>query len=152
MADHPPDEGRRGFLRLLVGGWIASLAGAIAYPILRYILPPPVSEPSGGAVNAGKLAELPPNSGRVIRLGSMPAILIRVPTGEVRAFSAVCTHLQCTVQYRSDIGHIWCACHNGHYDLEGRNISGPPPKPLERLEVRVDNDGNILVARKAGTA
>jgi Rieske Fe-S protein len=57
-----------------------------------------------------------------------------------------CTHLQCTVQYRSDTQHIWCACHNGHYDLNGRNIAGPPPKPLEQYLVNIRGD-EIVVSK-----
>jgi len=56
-------------------------------------------------------------------------------TEQIKAFSAVCTHLGCTVQYRKDFQHIWCACHNGHFDLNGRNIAGPPPTPLEEYQV-----------------
>ena len=72
---------------------------------------------------------------------------MRTASGELRAFSAICTHLNCTVQYRDDLGHIWCACHNGHYDLNGRNIAGPPPRPLEALVVNVR--GDQIVVRKA---
>ena len=49
-------------------------------------------------------------------------------------------------QYRDDIGHIWCACHNGHFDLNGRNIAGPPPEPLEAFDVAVR--GNDIVVRR----
>ena len=73
-------------------------------------------------------------------------ILVRTPSGELRAFSATCTHLNCIVQYRDDIGHIWCACHNGHFDLNGLNISGPPPAPLEAYTVNVRED-EIVVSR-----
>jgi Rieske Fe-S protein len=52
------------------------------------------------------------------------------------------------VQYRSDIGHIWCACHNGHFDLNGINIEGPPPSPLESYAVNVRGD-QIVVSRGA---
>jgi Rieske Fe-S protein len=78
-----------------------------------------------------------PNSGRIFKFGNRPGILVRTPAGELRGFSAVCTHLNCTVQYRPDLGHIWCACHNGHFDLNGKNIAGPPPRPLEALVVNV---------------
>ena len=61
--------------------------------------------------------------------------------------SAICTHLGCTVQYRSDLREIWCACHNGTYDLNGRNISGPPPRPLDVFDVHVRGD-EIVVNRK----
>ena len=51
--------------------------------------------------------------------------------GQPRAFNAVCTHLQCTVEYRAASQDIFCNCHNGVYDLNGRNVAGPPPRPLE---------------------
>jgi Rieske Fe-S protein len=52
------------------------------------------------------------------------------------------------VQYRSDINHIWCACHNGHFDLNGKNIEGPPPKPLEEYVVNVRGD-QIVVSKRS---
>jgi Rieske Fe-S protein len=60
----------------------------------------------------------------------------------------VCTDLNCTVQYREDLHQIWCACHNGLYDLAGRNVSGPPPRPLESFEVHVQGE-DVVVSRKA---
>jgi Rieske Fe-S protein len=74
--------------------------------------------------------------------------LVRTPEGDYRALSAICTHLNCTVQYRAREQDIWCACHNGVYDLSGRNLSGPPPRPLELYEVHVRGD-EIVVARRA---
>jgi Rieske Fe-S protein len=59
----------------------------------------------------------------------------------------MCTHLDCIVQYREDIGHIWCACHNGHYDLNGANIQGPPPRPLSRYTV-VEQGDRIIVSKE----
>jgi Rieske Fe-S protein len=52
------------------------------------------------------------------------------------------------VQYRPDLAEIWCACHNGHFDLNGTNVAGPPPKPLERYDVKVRGD-KIVVDRNA---
>ena len=57
--------------------------------------------------------------------GSKPGILVLTDSGELKACSATCTHLDCIVQYRPDLKHIWCACHNGHYTVEGKNISAP---------------------------
>jgi cytochrome b6-f complex iron-sulfur subunit len=51
------------------------------------------------------------------------------------------------VQFRPDMGHIWCACHNGHFDLAGRNIQGPPPRPLEELAVELR--GEEVIVRRA---
>ena len=69
-----------------------------------------------------------------------PGLLIRTASGEYQAMSATCTHLSCTVQYRKDDQQVWCACHNGMYDLNGRNISGPPPRPLEKFQVHIQGE------------
>ncbi|MGD2134955.1 MAG: Rieske (2Fe-2S) protein, partial [Gemmatimonadales bacterium] len=90
--------------------------------------------------------DVPPNSAQVFKFGSRPGILLRLASGEFRAFSAACTHLGCIVQYRPDLAHIWCACHNGHFDLNGRNIQGPPPAPLEQYTVNV-RGGEIVVSK-----
>jgi Rieske Fe-S protein len=54
------------------------------------------------------------------------------------------------VQYRNDSRSIWCACHNGLYDLDGRVVSGPPPVPLERYVVHVEGDD--IIVEKATSA
>ncbi|HZO99148.1 MAG TPA: Rieske (2Fe-2S) protein [Terriglobia bacterium] len=138
---------RRWINVLLGGGVLASIASFI-YPAIRYIIPPPVAESTSRSVVAAKVGELKNNSGRIFKFGSKPALLIRTSDGEYRAFSAVCTHLNCTVQYREDLREIWCACHNGLYDLSGRNVSGPPPRPLEAYEVHVQGE-DVVVTRKA---
>ena len=137
---------RRNFLNFLLGATGLATLGAMLYPIVRYMIPPQVIESSAASVIAGKVAEFKPNSGKIFRFGSKPGILIQTPAGEYRAFSAVCTHLDCTVQYRTDEKLIWCACHNGRYDLTGKNISGPPPRPLEAFTVNVRGD-EIVVSR-----
>jgi Rieske Fe-S protein len=89
-----------------------------------------------------------PNSGQIFKFGNRAGILVRTSSGDLRAFNATCTHLNCIVQYREDLGHIWCACHNGHFDLTGVNVQGPPPRPLERYDVNVRGD-QIVVSRRA---
>lgn len=138
---------RRRFLNRLLGTWAGGVVASVFYPVLRYLVPPEVPEAATLTVSGGNAATLAPNSGRIVPFGSVPVIVIRTATGELRAFAATCTHLACTVQYRPDLGHIWCACHNGHYDLNGRNISGPPPAPLAVFDVNVKDD-EITLLRK----
>ena len=52
------------------------------------------------------------------------------------------------MQYKQSEGKIWCACHDGRYDLDGRNISGPPPRPLERYDVHVIGDEVVVEKAK----
>jgi cytochrome b6-f complex iron-sulfur subunit len=143
-----PAPGRRGFIEFLLGGGLLTLLGAMLYSVGRYVVPPKVADAGLASVVAGKVKEFPPNSGKIFRFGNRPGILVRSQAGEFHAFSATCTHLNCTVQYRQDLEHIWCACHNGHFDLFGKNIAGPPPRPLDPFDVAVRGD-DVVVSRKA---
>ena len=143
-----PSPGRRSLLNWLLGTWSAGVLGSVAFPIMKYLVPPEIPEAPNLSVKAGSASALIPNSARIVPFGSKPAIVVRLSTGELRAFEATCTHLSCTVQYREDLEEIWCACHNGHYDLHGRNVSGPPPRPLEAYDVG-EADDEIVISRRA---
>ncbi|MGD0589719.1 MAG: Rieske (2Fe-2S) protein [Bacteroidota bacterium] len=147
IPEIPENQSKRDFLRWVLAGGVTAFLGAVLYPIFAYLIPPKQAEVEVSSVKAGKLSEMEKESGKIIKFGAKPVILIRTATGEVRAFSAVCTHLDCTVQFRKDFGMIWCACHNGKYDLNGRNISGPPPRPLDEFRVVVQGD-EILISKK----
>ncbi len=140
---------RRRFVHWLLGTSIGGILLSVLYPVVRYLVPPAAAESSTASVSLPfTSADVSSNAGKIFRFGSQPGIVIRTPAGELRAFSAVCTHLACTVQYRPDISHIWCACHNGHFDLNGTNVGGPPPRPLDRFVVNVRDD-EIVVSRGA---
>jgi Rieske Fe-S protein len=128
---------RRTFLDVVLGLGFVSTALSFIYPLWRYLIPPAAAEPTTSSAVAGKAGGFKTNSGIIVKFGAKPAIVVRTPEGEFRAFSAVCTHLDCTVQYRPDTSQIWCACHNGLYDLAGNVVSGPPPRPLERFTVNL---------------
>ncbi len=130
----------------LGGGMFASLVSFV-YPVFRYLIPPPVADLGGDQVAAAKVSDLKPNTGKIFRFGNRPGLLLMTSDGQYHAMSAVCTHLGCTVQYRPDLHDVWCACHGGLYDVNGRNISGPPPRPLEQYQVHVQGD-EIVVIRK----
>jgi len=138
---------RRQALRLFLGGGVIASLASFLYPILRYIIPPKTVEQASDSVLAARVGELKPNTGKVFRFGSRPALLTLTSDGKYHAISAVCTHLNCTVQYRSDLRNVWCACHNGMYTPDGANISGPPPRPLEAYDVVLKGD-EIYVRRK----
>lgn len=143
-------SGRRTFLDWLLGFSAVGTLAAIVYPVLHFVFPPPREKGRAkGAVLAARRGELPPNSGKVFPLGTRPAILIHTPDGKWRAFSAKCTHLSCTVRYRDDMQMIWCPCHDGHFDLTGKNVSGPPPRPLPEYGVVLKGD-EVYVTEEAG--
>ena len=139
---------RRDFTKLLLTGGVVGWLGSVFYPVLSYLKPPKVPEANVQAVKAGLASAFAVNTAQIVKFGRKPVILIREESGEFRALSATCTHLDCIVQYRGDLKQIWCACHNGLYDLKGRNVSGPPPRPLEEYVVNVVAD-EIMVSRLA---
>lgn len=143
----PVKQPRRRIVGVLLGGGLFASVVSFVYPVLRYLIPPPVADLGSDEVVASKVGDLKPNGSKIFRFGTRPALLLMTAEGEYRALSAVCTHLSCTVQYRNDLHQIWCACHNGLYDLNGRNISGPPPRPLDAFQVHVRGD-EIVVSRK----
>lgn len=138
---------RRRFVEIFLGAGIVASLTSFLYPILRFLIPPPAAELTSDTVLAAKIGDLKPNTGKIFRFGSRPALLMMTADGQYHAVSAVCTHLGCTVQYRTDLHEVWCACHNGMYDVTGRNISGPPPRPLETFDVYIKED-QIFVRRQ----
>jgi Rieske Fe-S protein len=138
-------RGRRGFLRWFLTTSVGALAALIAYPILRFVSPPEMPDAGTNQVEAGFTndPELLDKGFKIVRFGNEPVIVVRVDDGDIRAFSGTCTHLDCVVEYRRDKRRIWCNCHNGQYNLQGHQVAGPPPRPLDPF--RVD-----LVARGSG--
>jgi len=142
----PAKSARRQWLGLLLGSGVLASLASFLYPVLKFVLPPPTGELDADTVVAARADELGLNAAKIFRFGNRPGLLVRLPDGSYRAFAATCTHLNCTVQYRAREHDIWCACHNGVYDLHGRNVSGPPPRPLEHFEVRARGE-EIVVTR-----
>jgi Rieske Fe-S protein len=131
-------------IRWLLGSGFVISVGSFIYPVIRFLNPPPVSEAAVNEVVAGKVADFQSNSGRIVKFGDTPVLLVRVSQTEWRALSAVCTHLSCIVQYQPDRTQIWCACHNGVYNLQGQVVSGPPPKPLRPFDVHTRQDEVVI--------
>jgi cytochrome b6-f complex iron-sulfur subunit len=140
--------GKRNFLKYMLSGGLLAFGASVLYPILAYLKPPVQAEVEVKSVDAGKKDSIERDSGKIVKFGSKPVILIRTADDQFKAFSATCTHLDCTVQFKKELGMIWCACHNGKYDLTGRNVSGPPPRPLEPYKVILQGD-EILIAKNS---
>lgn len=138
---------RRKFINFFLGGSLIGTVIAFLYPIISYLLPPKQIEVVIKKITAAKLSELAPNTSKIFKFGTSPGLLINTSDGELRAFSAICTHLTCTVMFESDTGTILCPCHNGRFDLSGNVISGPPPAPLESYNVEISGK-DIVVSKK----
>lgn len=139
----------------LLGTSVGALGASVLYPVLRFLVPPELPEATTNSVEAGPTndPELLDPGFKILRFGNDPVILIRVASDDFRAFSAVCTHLECIVEYQQDRQRIWCNCHNGWYDLSGQVVSGPPPRPLPPFDVDLASNGpsrpdTVVVSRR----
>jgi cytochrome b6-f complex iron-sulfur subunit len=145
----PADMTRRNFLNRIIAVTGLAVAASIVYPVVRFLLPPQSGEANVNQVKlpfGRKEIEAEAKKAKTFRFGRHLGIIVLLPNGQLRALSAQCTHLDCTVQNRPDEGVLWCACHNGKYDLDGKNISGPPPRPLEVFAVN-EVGGDIFVSK-----
>lgn len=145
---------RRQWLDWFVGTSGGALVAAVLYPILRYLSPPNVPEAETHQIEAGLTndPELIEKGFKILRFGADPVILVRLSDTEFRALTATCTHLDCIVEFRRPGSAIWCNCHGGQYDLNGRPVAGPPPKALTPLTVHVvsrgaGQPGTVVVSR-----
>lgn len=140
---------RRNFVDIFLGGSLLATVAAFLYPVVRYVLP---AKSAGGgvqnSVTAAQAGELPPNTAKVFKFGSAPAVLVNTAEGKLVALAGVCTHLTCTVRFDAETETLFCPCHNGRFDLGGNVLSGPPPRPLETYDVEVSGN-DIIVSRKS---
>lgn len=141
-------ENRRDFLKYLLGLGAAGFGIMTIYPVISFLKPPKQREIEVSSVSAGSAEDFNSGDSKIIRFGKEPVIVIKDEENNFKAFSATCTHLDCTVQYKKEEKIIWCACHNGKYDLQGRNIAGPPPRPLDKYIVML-KDNELLVTKKS---
>ena len=137
---------RRSFLSWLGGGWFAAFITSLVYPLFKVVIPP-YREPDEVSLPLTELSDLQSNSVKYFAWGIKPGIIKKNDDGSLVAFLGVCTHLDCNVQYLPEKRKFFCACHEGWYDENGINISGPPPRPLRRRFMYPEGD-QLLIRRE----
>lgn len=138
---------RRSVLDLLLRvGFLGWLASAL-YPVIRYLTPLPLAGPTGPVrLTRDEVSKVERQKFAIVPVGQDRVLVLEDAAGELHALDAKCTHEGCTVRYQRENAIIWCACHNGRFDLQGRVLAGPPPRPLARHAVRRDPEGGITVS------
>ena len=139
---------RRRFLGSMIGGGAVALGAGAAVPLTAYMGNLREDPPPDFLEIPREDWDLPPGEFRITLYGRIPVLIFRTPQPEndLKVFVATCTHLDCTVSYRADENRIFCACHEGYYDVEGRVLSGPPPKPLSQFARKLLPDGRLVIA------
>lgn len=156
-----PSPGRRRALVLFVNTTVALIGGSLSALLGAFALRPrdaAAGEGEGRWIRAGTTADLRPGEPvpRVLSItradgwyrarARETVFLVWDGDKQVRAMSALCTHLGCQVRWQADEKKFRCPCHGGVYDPAGNVIEGPPPRPLDTIEARIDSaDGAVLV-------
>jgi menaquinol-cytochrome c reductase iron-sulfur subunit len=157
MTDDEPeatDAGRRKFMLTGIGVMGAGVGAIVAAPALPYVLYPLFEETTqgaGGFIPAGKPSQFSGTPVKVdlfsdrvdawsrvenVKIGSAWVVELG---GELVAFSTVCPHLGCAIDYDPQVGKFKCPCHRSWFSLAGEVEEGPSPRALDRLEVKSED-------------
>jgi Rieske Fe-S protein len=145
---------RRRFCGAMLGGGAAALGVTVAAPLVRYTANLRADPPPDFLEIAKAEHELAPGQSRLLLYGHIPTLLLRTPAPEaqLKVFVAVCTHFDCTVSYLPGENCIFCPCHEGRFDLEGRVTAGPPPAPLRTFHHGFKGDSLIIALQRENLA
>lgn len=131
---------RRSFLTSAIVGWFGVAGISILASVIQYLIPPAWRELAFRIMLPTKVSDIPLGQATIVKVEKKAIILVRTPENQVRALSAVCTHLGCIVEYRPEESHFKCNCHGSVFDMTGKNISGPAPRPLQAFRTQVKDD------------
>lgn len=139
---------RRDFLSALTNLWALVTLIPFIDVVLRFLSPVAGNEVTRETIRVASVMDIALNSAKIVRFNRDPVIVVHTESGQFKAFSARCTHLGCVVQFKPDGGapHFACNCHGSQFDINGKNIAGPAPRPLTPFKVNVQ-ETSILVTR-----
>ncbi len=159
MADKNNEISRKSFLKIAtvsIGGLISAV---IAIPAISYIIGPSLqNKKTGEWTRLGSIRKIETGiptlfktkierrSGWIVNEVELSIYVLTTNGRDYVAISNICTHLGCRVRWISEQQRFFCPCHNGIFDKEGKVVAGPPPRPLDRYEAKVENDQIYILA------
>jgi len=151
----PTDPGRRKLLSVAIAAIQSAIAGTLGVLVGGSLLSSRTTQEKDRWLRAAPLSDL--STGEplpvMLRLSTEDGyarqterrtVFLVKSSDEVLALDSTCTHLGCRVSWNAEARQLKCPCHGGVYDLTGRVIAGPPPKPLAVLHTRVSG-GDVYV-------
>jgi Rieske Fe-S protein len=148
---NPQEVSRRDFIRFITLTLGATIGAVIALPAIGYIVTPAVQTQEGEAwIPAGPLENYPPGvptlfnftrtrvNGWEKTTNSYGVFVLRQEGDQVLALSNICTHLSCRVNWKADLTRYTCPCHDAQFDIDGQVVYGPPPRPMDEYETKIE--------------
>jgi menaquinol-cytochrome c reductase iron-sulfur subunit len=156
------DLSRRDFVKIVMTFLGTIMAATIGLPAIAYLFSPAIKARETQAwIPAGKLDNYPVGvptlfsftrtmvNGWEKTVNSYGAYILKLSDTEVQAYSNICTHLSCRVNWTEADQLYICPCHDGRFNITGQVVSGPPPKPLNQYETKIEN-GLVYINFKEG--
>lgn len=149
---------RRDFMKTAIVGIGGLISAGFGIPAVAYILGPALQQGTSDWIQLGSINKVE------VGIPTLFKTLIQTQTGWITAeeeFSAyvltedgqnyivmsnVCTHLGCRIRWIAEQNNFFCPCHNGAFAKDGSVTGGPPPRPLDRFESKIE-DGVLFVRR-----
>lgn len=159
MSEHKSSSqlSRSGFVKLVTGFLGSVMAAAIGLPAIAYLISPGLSvKETESWIPLGPLKNYPIGAPKLFNFTrsqvngwektvlSYGVFVVRQDETQLLVLSNICTHLACRVSWHPDIQNYVSPCHNGHFDMVGNVISGPPPRPLDEFVTKIE-DGNLFI-------
>jgi cytochrome b6-f complex iron-sulfur subunit len=134
---------RRGFLKIFLAFLGSITLLSFAYALIKFLaaIPSRIAEANKLVIRKN---DIPSGAAKNVIYQNSPVVIINRPEKGYIALSRVCTHLGCLVEYNRGRQMLTCPCHAGNFDLEGGVQSGPPPKPLAVIPLRIEGE-NIII-------
>jgi menaquinol-cytochrome c reductase iron-sulfur subunit len=144
---------RRDFLKGVITAIGTVIGASMGIPAIAYVLGPALkSKQTQDWIQLGSAkkvelgvptlfkAKIERQTGWIANEEELSAFVLTEDGRDFAAMSNVCTHLGCRVRWVAEQNKFFCPCHNGVFDKEGKVVSGPPPRPLDHYETKIEND------------
>jgi len=151
-----PEVSRRAFYVGAIYAIWAAITAALGLPALVYLLLPPKGKKESEWVEVGDIAKLPAGTpteltfrrnrvdGWKVTSEKSTAWVVKASDNSVVAFGPQCTHLGCAYHWEQPRNQFICPCHTSLFGIDGRVMSGPAPRALDRYDVRVEGQKLLL--------
>jgi Rieske Fe-S protein len=158
-SEMPPSGERRRALAIFVNTVVALIGGGLSAVLGAFAFGPRAGASQGRWSRAGTTDDLKPDEpvARVLSVSRVDGwyrararetvFLVWDGDKAIRAMSATCTHLGCQVRWEAKDKKFRCPCHGGVYAADGRVLEGPPPRPLQTVEARIDPSNSSVLVR-----
>ena len=153
---------RRSFVKIITSALGSLMAAVVGLPVIQYFISPALGKETGDEwISLGAVEDYPFNTPTLFNFTltkingwekssqSYGVFVLRQEGQDIVAFSDVCTHLSCRVNWDEEKNEFYCPCHAAFFDKYGEIVSGPPPRPMDRYATKIDG-GQLFIHLREG--